>query len=165
MMCAAFVAPNSGIIVGGLALADENPSRSTDGRRRAPFLSSSLAASSSASSAAEFSTKESAHRYDGYDRPIVLLGLSSSPRNNELQRLALSLSGALVGNNPKRLQSTLEILERSQGAGLLGEEDDEGIDGSASASGGGGNERPAVAGTPSRHLASTRRGRSCWTPP
>lgn len=79
MMCATFVAPNSGIIVGGLALAGENPSRSTDGCRQAPFLSSLLAASSSASSAVEFSKKESAHRYDGYDRPIFLLGLSSPP--------------------------------------------------------------------------------------
>ena len=63
--------------------------------------------------------------FENYNKPIVLLGLSSSPTNNELQRLAISLSGALVGNNAKKLQATLDLLQRSQGVGLLGDDDDD----------------------------------------
>jgi hypothetical protein len=63
--------------------------------------------------------------FENYNKPIVLLGVSSSPTNNELQRLALSLSGALVGNNAKKLQATLDLLQRSQGVGLLGDDDDD----------------------------------------
>ncbi|KAL3769371.1 hypothetical protein ACHAW5_010490 [Stephanodiscus triporus] len=65
-------------------------------------------------------------RYDGdYDRPIVLLGLSSSPRNDELRRLAISLSGSLAGDDPRRLRDAMDALGRSQGAGMLGDDDDD----------------------------------------
>ena len=92
--------------------------------------------------------------FENYNKPIVLLGLSSSPANNELQRLALSLSGALVGNNPMKMQDTLERLQRSQGAALLGDDDDDDDDDetsnrnipSSSTSSGGGNSAPVVTG-------------------
>jgi pentafunctional AROM polypeptide len=66
---------------------------------------------------------KSTFKFDNYNKPIVLLGLSSG--GNELQRLALSLSASLVGNNPKKLQNTLDKLERSQGALLVCEGDDD----------------------------------------
>jgi hypothetical protein len=78
--------------------------------------------SSSSSSSTPTTVK---YLFENYNKPIVLLGLSSSPTNNELQRLALSLSGALVGNNAKKLQDTLDLLQRSQGVGLLGDDDND----------------------------------------
>jgi len=69
-------------------------------------------------------SKKSSFKFHNYNKPIVLLGLSSSG-GNELQRLALSLSASLVGNNPQKMQSTLEKLERSQGALLVAEDDDD----------------------------------------
>mmetsp|Transcript_14274 Transcript_14274/g.29129 ORF Transcript_14274/g.29129 Transcript_14274/m.29129 type:complete len:887 (+) Transcript_14274:132-2792(+) len=71
----------------------------------------------------ESSSKKSSFKFDNYDKPIVLLGLSSE--GNELQRLALSLSASLVGNNPQTMQSTLDKLERSQGALLVAEDEEE----------------------------------------
>ncbi|KAL9185549.1 hypothetical protein ACHAXT_003326 [Thalassiosira profunda] len=125
--CSAFVPPPAGL-VGGAALAEEAPFASLprDARRRLPFTADGrapipLAASSAADTAAKAATKAE-HKFANYDKPIVLLGLSSSPQSNELQRLALSLSGALAGNDAKRMQTTLETLERSQGAGLVGDE-------------------------------------------
>jgi len=121
--------PQAGITVGGVALAEESspfPS-SSKGRQRLPFYSSiqSRSISPLAAKSAKSSSDDDAHQYDNYDKPIVLIGLSSSPQNNELQRLALSLSGAMVGNNAQKMASTLEILERSQGVGLLGDDDDD----------------------------------------
>ena len=82
--------------------------------------------SSSSTKAAKKSSKANSNNYKlfaNYNKPIVLIGSSSSPENNELQRLALSLSGALVGNNSQQMASTLDNLERSQGAGLVSDDD------------------------------------------
>lgn len=78
----------------------------------------------SSSSSSQPSTVK--YLFENYNKPIVLLGLSSSPSNNELQRLALSLSGALLAvGGAKKVQDTLEGLQRSQGAIFLGEDDDD----------------------------------------
>ncbi len=60
-----------------------------------------------------------------HDKPVILIGLSSSPGNDELTRLAIMLSGALAGNDPLRLRGAIDELERSQEAGLVGEEGDD----------------------------------------
>jgi pentafunctional AROM polypeptide len=77
-------------------------------------------ASSSTNEATQ--TQKAAYQFEGYNKPIVLIG-SSSSEGNELHRLALSLSGSLVDHNEKILSNTLDRLERSQGAILLGDED------------------------------------------
>ncbi|KAL7479546.1 hypothetical protein ACHAW6_005275 [Cyclotella cf. meneghiniana] len=102
---------------------------------RTPFISSKsinashgtthLSSSNAAADSSPHQTKTANFKYEGYDKPIVLIGASSSPEANELQRLALSLSGALAGNQSKKLQSTVEKLERSQGAGLLSEQEED----------------------------------------
>jgi len=141
MKSTAFVVPKSSIH--GVATSSKNAKNvatsaphQNNGRRRIPFPStstqcdnnypivSSLAASSSSTTSASETKAKAPYRYDNYDKPIVLIGSSSSPEANEIERLALSLSGALVGNNSKRLASTLDNLQRSQGAGLLNEDDD-----------------------------------------
>ena len=103
-------------------------------RRRKPFASPSLGraslgtASSATSSAASPDTEAAAgiaYHYDGYDKPVVLLGLSSSPQADELGALARSLSGALAGHNPSRLRSARDGVGRSLGAALLGDDEDE----------------------------------------
>lgn len=120
-----------------------------DGQRVVPSLSRLSAASSTNNEVAEESSetdkkktqkssttqkkakktakakKAKSYKYSNYDKPIVLLGLSSSPQSNEIQRLALSLSSALLGNNVKLIEGTLDKLERSQGAGLVPMDDDD----------------------------------------
>lgn len=106
-----------------------------------PALAVSTKATSSSSTAAATSTSDSkssksrkdatsssSSRYifENYDKPIVLIGLSSSPENDEIRRLALSLSGSLAGNDSRRLKDAKDTLERSQGAGLIdGHHDDD----------------------------------------
>jgi shikimate-5-dehydrogenase/3-dehydroquinate dehydratase type I len=106
-----FVTPTSTSISGGGVLAEESRSYTKTG------------VSLSATVDAAVESKKSSFKFDNYNKPIVLLGLSSG--GNELQRLALSLSASLVGNNPQKMQSTLEKLERSQGALLVAEDDDD----------------------------------------
>ena len=106
-----FVKPTSTSIISGGVSAE---SRSYTKR-------SAVSLSATADAAVE--SKKSSFKFDNYNKPIVLLGLSSG--GNELQRLALSLSASLVGNNPKKMQSALDKLERSQGALLVAEDDDE----------------------------------------
>jgi pentafunctional AROM polypeptide len=86
------------------------------------------------------------YRYENYDKPIVLMGLSSSPRNDELRRLAISLSGSLVGNDPARLRSAMDALGRSQGAGMLGDDDDDDDDRAVGGGGAGDECGEVVAG-------------------
>mmetsp|Transcript_23706 Transcript_23706/g.47383 ORF Transcript_23706/g.47383 Transcript_23706/m.47383 type:complete len:963 (-) Transcript_23706:27-2915(-) len=105
-------------------------------RHRFPFRHSSLALAATTKDTASKSKVETKkgpppkpkYKFQNYDKPIILMGLSST-NGNELERLALSLSGALVGNQPKKLEKMVENLERSQGAGLLGGGDDDFFDG------------------------------------
>ena len=87
--------------------------------------SSSSTTKSAATQNKSSSSSSTTYQYTNYNKPIVLIGSSSSPKNNELQRLALSLSNSLVGNNTQKLKSTLNVLERSQAGGLLGDDDEQ----------------------------------------
>eukprot|EP01082_Thalassiosira_pseudonana_P002877 g2672.t1 g2672 contig12:582655-585354(+) len=126
-LCMVAVSMVTSFVIPTPILANASPSM----KRRMPFSTSTtqntntgISLSITASDAS--STKQSKRggfKYEGYNKPIVLIG-ASSEKGNELQRLSLSLSGALVGHQSQRLQSTLEKLERSQGAGLLAEDDD-----------------------------------------
>ena len=98
-----------------------------------PALAVSTKATSSSSTAAATSTSSKSRKdatpsssssssryiFENYDKPIVLIGLSSSPENDEIRRLALSLSGSLAGNDSRKLKDAKDALERSQGAGLI----------------------------------------------
>ena len=110
-------------------------SDAASGRRVLPFPSSaavrnghgrpsSLLSSALTSIQEEKTAKQKHHHYENYDKPVVLIGLSSSPWNDELTRLAVILSGALAGNDPRRLRGAMDELEHSQeaGSGLVGEE-------------------------------------------
>ena len=105
--------PMSTSIISGGVLAESHPYTK---------ISGSLSATVDAD-VVEVSNKSS-FKFDNYNKPIVLLGLSSNG-GNELQRLALSLSASLVGNNPQTMQSNLDKLQRSQGALLAGDVDDD----------------------------------------
>ena len=105
--------PMSTSIISGGVLAESQPYTK---------ISGSLSATVDAD-VVEVSDKSS-FKFDNYNKPIVLLGLSSNG-GNELQRLALSLSASLVGNNPQTMQSNLDKLQRSQGALLAGDVDDD----------------------------------------
>ncbi|KAL7469857.1 hypothetical protein ACHAXS_010127 [Conticribra weissflogii] len=106
-------------------------------RHRFPFSHSSLALSATTKDSTSKTKDETPpkapqpkpnYKFQNYDKPIILMGLSST-NGNELERLAVYLSGALVGNQPKKLEKLVENLERSQGAGLLGGGDDDFFDG------------------------------------
>jgi hypothetical protein len=88
---------------------------------QATSSSSTAAATSTSKSSKSQKDASSCSRYifENYNKPIVLLGLSSSPENDELRRLALSLSGALVGDDTRKLKDAKDNLERSQGAGMI----------------------------------------------
>ena len=60
--------------------------------------------------------------FDSYDKPIVLIGLSSSPANDELGRLASSLSRSLAGDSDGRAKAVRDAIGRSAGAALLGDD-------------------------------------------
>lgn len=61
--------------------------------------------------------------FEGYGKPIVLIG-SSSDEGDELFRLASSLSSSLVNSNEKVIDRTKQQLERSHAAVLLDGRDD-----------------------------------------
>jgi hypothetical protein len=88
---------------------------------QATSSSSAAAATSTSKSSKSQKDASSSSRYifENYNKPIVLLGLSSSPENDELRRLALSLSGSLVGDDTRKLKDAKDTLERSQGAGMI----------------------------------------------
>ena len=72
-------------------------------------------------------TSLSSHAFDSYDRPVVLIGLSSSPESDELGRLASSLSRSLAGDSEARVGAARDAVGRSVGAALLGDGDDDGV--------------------------------------
>lgn len=110
----------------------------SSGKRQGVSTKATSSSSSTAAAAATFTSEESAksqkkasssrYIFENYDKPIVLLGLSSSPANDEIRRLALSLSGSLAGNDPRKLKDAKDTLERSQGAGLIDSYHDDDFD-------------------------------------
>lgn len=105
--CAAFVSPKRGLVGAGSA-ADSTAVAGMPAvqRRAAPASGTRLDA------------KKASYHFENYDKPIVLLG---SSQNDELSRLAASLSGALTGNNAKVIGATLDVLKGGAGAALLGD--------------------------------------------
>lgn len=112
---AAFVAPKTSVVKTGSSLAEATVAPASSYRDVfAQRLSSSSASASSSST--KLDAKRPYH-YEGYDKPIVLLGSSA---NDELSRLAVSLSGALAGNNAKVIGATLDSLRGGKGSSLVG---------------------------------------------
>jgi len=129
----AFVLPPTTTHV-STSIANNNDASSSKYKLRSPFTTTSLSSTTTASTIDDdtSSTTSSTYKYTNYNKPIVLIGLSSSPQNNELQSLALSLSTSLVGNNSKMMGDILNKLERSQAGGLLNDDDDDDSSGSES---------------------------------
>ena len=97
---------------------------STPGHYDRPRTESLFMASSTSEDTKTTSDSVPKQLFEGYGKPIVLIG-SSSDDGDELFRLASSLSSSLVNGNEKVIDRTKQQLERSHAAVLLNGDDDD----------------------------------------